>query len=150
VEFLLAGGARVERNKQYMAKIQESAPSNLSVTGVLDDDRFQAAIAAADIIILPYESVTQSGVLNWCAAYRTPVITTPLGHFRDLATDFDYPALFESDDIGVMADGVRELLADGSRRSRLRDRAAEFHRTNRSDQVVEDHVQIYRDIVNEK
>jgi len=149
VEFMLAGGARVERNEPYLAEIRESAPSNLSITGVLDDDRFQAAIAAADVVALPYESVTQSGVLNWCAAYRTPAITTPLEHFRDLATDFDYPALFESDDIGVMADGIRELLADESRRSRLRERAAEFHRANGKDQVVEDYLRIYRDVLDD-
>lgn len=150
VEFLLAGGARVERNELYLTEIRESAPPNLSITGVLDDDRFQVSIAAADVVVLPYKSVTQSGVLNWCAAYRTPAITTPLEHFRDLATNFEYPALFESDEIDVMAADIRELLADESERSKLEHQAAEFHRANDSDQVVEDHLQIYRDVLNEQ
>lgn len=150
VEFLLAGGARVERNEPYLMEIREGAPPNLSITGVLEDDRFQAAIAAADVVVLPYEGVTQSGVLNWCAAYQTPVITTRLEHFCDLYTNFDYPALFESDEIEVMADDIRELLVNDSERSKLRDRAAEFHRANESDQVVEDHLQIYRDVINEQ
>lgn len=92
-EFMFAGGPRNEDSVEYYEQLQDKAPENVKFTGKLSEERFHAAFDASDLVVLPYESIRQSGILNWCAAHETPVLASDIGYFEDLNKEFEYPLI---------------------------------------------------------
>lgn len=92
-EFMFAGGPRNEGSVEYYEELQERAPENVTFTGKLPEKHFHAAFDASDLVVLPYDSIRQSGILNWCAAHETPVLTSDIEYFADLNKEFDYPLI---------------------------------------------------------
>lgn len=128
IEFMLAGGPPRERHTAFYEEIRDNAPTNLRVTGHLDDNRFHAAFAAADLVVLPYNeteqtgiinAVNQSGVFNWCAAYSVPVLASDCLHFRMLRDDWNAVCLFEPSDLDEAERTLCHLLRDETDRARL-------------------------------
>lgn len=89
VEFLIAGGVQDHSHTEYMSRIQNEAPSNVHITGVLPEHKFHAVFSAADIALLPYEAATQSGIVNWCIAYGVPIIGSTHPYFQELSQECD-------------------------------------------------------------
>lgn len=50
----------------------------------LDEDEIAAVFAAADVAVLPYRHIDQSGVLLLALSLGVPVLTTPVGGLADL------------------------------------------------------------------
>jgi len=105
-EFLLAGGPRTEEHEGYFEKLCASAPENVTITGVLDEEGFHAAFNATDIVVLPYKNINQSGIFNWCAAYEIPVVANSIPYFNELSSHWDYPITVSVKD---MAEGRRVI-----------------------------------------
>ncbi|QCC52318.1 glycosyltransferase [Halapricum salinum] len=110
--FVVGGGTHEGEYEEYMAEIQSRCGEGVVVTGVLDDDEFHALFNAMDLAVLPYESVTQSGILNWCLAYEVPVLGTDVERFRELTAEYGFPAVFPIDDPDSGAERVRTVLED--------------------------------------
>lgn len=85
-------------DKGGFAKLESAARRHgiplIGRPGYADEDEFQAAIATADVVVLPYTRVTQSGVLAYARAAGTPVAASTA--LRDAGLDVD--ATFELDD----------------------------------------------------
>lgn len=145
-EFLLAGGARNPGDEAFVAGLRERAPSNLQVTGVLDDESFHAAFRAADLVVLPYRKDGQSGVFNWCAAYGLPVAGSDCDYFRRVNEGWDCVALFDAADLDDAEATVREVLDDETERTRLADAMASFREANRFEAVAARHRELYREL----
>jgi glycosyltransferase involved in cell wall biosynthesis len=94
IEFILAGGIRDDSG--ITEESIRSDLQNLQITGVLSDTEFHQAFDAIDVMILPYESVSQSGILNWCAAYAIPTITSDIRYFQKTNDKFDCLILSEN------------------------------------------------------
>lgn len=67
----------------------------------MGDDEVPVVLSAADVVVLPYERVSQSGVVNDALAYGRPVVTSSLPAFEELREEFEclltyegYSALF--------------------------------------------------------
>lgn len=110
--FVVAGGIQEGEYAEYMADLEERCGEDVVITGVLDDQAFHAAFSAMDVALLPYETVTQSGILNWCLAYEVPVVATDVEEFRELHTAHGFPAVFPRDDPDAGAEAVRSVLVD--------------------------------------
>jgi glycosyltransferase involved in cell wall biosynthesis len=54
--------------------------------GFLELARFAAAISAADLVVLPYDKASQSGVLAVARQLRTPTVAADVGGLRELAS----------------------------------------------------------------
>ncbi|RLM33852.1 glycosyltransferase [Haloarcula sp. Atlit-120R] len=93
-EFILAGGIRDD--SEITEESIHSSLQNLQLTGVLSDTEFHQAFGAIDVMILPYESISQSGILNWCAAYAVPTITSDINYFQEINDNFDCLVLSEN------------------------------------------------------
>jgi len=87
---------------------------NVGVTGVLDEGDFHALFNAMDLAVLPYDTVTQSGVVNWCLAYEVPFVATDLERFRSLEREHGFPRTFPLEDPRGGAEAVRSLLDDAN------------------------------------
>lgn len=110
--FLIGGGPQAGNYLDYFDRLKEQADGAAGVTGVLDDEDFHALFNAMDLALLPYETVTQSGIVNWCLAYEVPVVATDLDRFRELNESYGFPALFPEGDTEAAAEVVRHVLSD--------------------------------------
>jgi glycosyltransferase involved in cell wall biosynthesis len=144
VEFLIAGGARPKGFDQgFVEEIEADAPENVTITGVLDDEDFPVALAAADLALLPYRVVTQSGTFNWCAAQELPILASDRSYFERIASEWDAVETVGLDDVETIADRVEALLADDVRRAELSRHVRQFKEANSFETVAAEHLAIY-------
>lgn len=73
----------------YEALIRENHCEGLLtlVDGYLPDDKVEPYFAAADLSVLPYESATQSGVIQISYSFGCPVVATDVGGLPEVVLD---------------------------------------------------------------
>ncbi|WP_277542861.1 glycosyltransferase family protein [Haloarcula laminariae] len=106
---IIAGGGRTQANRERVTDIRRAAPTNLVITGRLPENKFHAAFIAADLVVLPYTNINQSGILNWCAAYNVPVLASGLNYFTQINNQYAWPETARMDDI---VDVAADLATD--------------------------------------
>jgi glycosyltransferase involved in cell wall biosynthesis len=74
-------------------------------------DEFVAALAAADVVLCPYDRASQSGVLAVTRKVGTPSVGTAVGGLAELAT-----ATVPPGDAAALAAAVNEVLAAPARK----------------------------------
>lgn len=116
-EFLLAGGPRTEENEEYFEELCASAPENVTVTGVLDEEGFHAGFNATDLVVLPYKDINQSGIFNWCAAYEIPVVASSIPYFVDLQDRWGSPETFILGETSQAVGLIEDVRDDGKSKS---------------------------------
>ena len=75
---------------------------------------------AADLIVLPYRKIYQSGVLLMALSYQLPVIASDLVPNKDLVKEFDAIEMFSSGDHNQLSEKLNQLLADQKRQEVLK------------------------------
>lgn len=95
MELLIAGGARRSEDQPYVDQIKAISGQNVQITGVLDETAFHHAFVAADVVVLAYRDIRQSGILNWCFAYGVPVVCRSIPRFRSVASECSGVVLFD-------------------------------------------------------
>ena len=73
----------------------------------------------ADVVVLPYRSIDQSGVLATAIALGRPVIATDVGGFGETLADTDAGLLVPPRDPAVLAATISALLLDAGLRATL-------------------------------
>lgn len=150
-EFLLAGGSPREKYNEFVEQLRSDLPSNLKLTGRLDDKWFDSAFAAADVAVLPYQelyqngiknTVAQSGILNLCIAHELPIIATDCAYFTDLEAEWDCVRTFGSADEACLL--LDELVENPSVREEFVQNMREFKRYNNMSNVVSSHIDVYQ------
>jgi glycosyltransferase involved in cell wall biosynthesis len=127
--YLIAGGFRENEGKVVWKRCQELA-SELCVTdrirhiGYVDDDEVATVFSAADVVILPYERVSQSGVVNDALAYHRPVITSSLPSFEELRTE--YGCLLTYDTVPELISQLDKILSNSIQRNMLEQRSKNY------------------------
>lgn len=142
--FLIGGGIHEGNYEEYMADLCDRCGDEVGITGVLDDDEFHALFNAMDIALLPYETVTQSGILNWCLAYEVPVVGTDVEQFSELHAEHGFPVVFPQDDPDAGATAVRDLLDDPEL---VQEAMRRYRDRHGMDAVASAHAEIYRSLV---
>ncbi len=90
----------------------------------VEDAEVPAYFRRADLVVLPYRRIDQSGVLYTALAFGKPIVVSAVGGFRELAEDHGAAALVPPEDPAALADTVIELLGGPAARARLAERAA--------------------------
>lgn len=57
------------------------------VDGYIPDKAIEPYFAACDLVVLPYESATQSGIVQIAYSFEKPVVATQVGGLPDVVTD---------------------------------------------------------------
>jgi glycosyltransferase involved in cell wall biosynthesis len=70
-------------------------------------ERFVAAVAAADVVVCPYERASQSGVLAVASAVGTPTVATAVGGLAEAAA-----RAVPADDPRALATAIEQALTD--------------------------------------
>jgi glycosyltransferase involved in cell wall biosynthesis len=76
---------------------------------------------AADLVVLPYKEITQSGILQIAYAFGKPVVATDLGGFREAIEDGQNGYLVPLNNIQVLAERCVEILTDKEKLKKMGD-----------------------------
>lgn len=79
----------------------------------IPDDEVEALFKAADVVVLPYRSATQSGVTHVAYALGRPVITTDVGGLSETVIPGETGLVVPPEDPGAIAGAVVDFFARG-------------------------------------
>jgi glycosyltransferase involved in cell wall biosynthesis len=88
------------------------------------DAELPAYFRRADVVVLPYREIDQSGVLATALAFGKPVVASAVGGFQELADDYGAIRTVRPGDPAALRTAVSELLADRREREQLAAAAA--------------------------
>jgi glycosyltransferase involved in cell wall biosynthesis len=99
---------------------------------------------AADIVVLPYRSASQSGVAQLAFAFATPVIATRVGGLPEIVEEGHTGLLVDPGDDQALADAMVQLLEDPQLRQSMGTRASEIAASRYSwDRIAEMTLNVY-------
>jgi glycosyltransferase involved in cell wall biosynthesis len=101
----------------------------------------------ADLVVLPYRNIEQSGVLYTALAFGRPLVLTSVGGFPEIAEQ-GAARLVPPEDPGALAEALRELIADPTTRLALGAAAEEAARTRYSwDRIAKSTIDLYGELL---
>ena len=99
-----------------IAQLRAAAPPNVRwVSRFVPDAEIAPLFRSADVVVLPYREIEQSGVLYTALAFGKPVVASRVGGFAEI----DALRLVEPGDPAALADALRSVLSDPAERERL-------------------------------
>ncbi|MDR1632403.1 MAG: glycosyltransferase [Dysgonamonadaceae bacterium] len=111
---LLIAGESYGSFQKYQKQIDHSpAKERIIVKNYyIEDKDVPVLFSAADVLVLPYKSATQSGVLPVAYHYETPVVATDVGGFRE-AIEQAGSGVVCSSNAKALAEGIGEIFRTG-------------------------------------
>jgi glycosyltransferase involved in cell wall biosynthesis len=111
------------------------------------DPEIPAFMRRADLVVLPYRNIEQSGVLYTALAFGRPLVLSGVGGFPEVAEQ-GAARLVPPGDPAALAEVLRELLGDPAAREKLADAAATAAATTYSwERIGEATIAVYRDLL---
>jgi len=105
--------------KMDVAPLRAAAPPNVRfVSRFVADDEIPAFFERADLVVLPYREIDQSGVLFTALAFGAPLLLTTVGGFPEVAAT-GAAELVPPGDPAALHAALARLLADPAARDRL-------------------------------
>jgi glycosyltransferase involved in cell wall biosynthesis len=102
-----------------LAPLRAAAPANVRwLPRFVGGAQLAAVFRRADLVVLPYREIDQSGVLFTALAFGAPLLLTAVGGFPEIAAT-GAAELVAPGDPAALAAALRELLADPRRRERM-------------------------------
>ncbi|MEV4421978.1 glycosyltransferase family 4 protein [Patulibacter sp. NPDC049589] len=134
--------------KMDVTALRASAPPGVRfVDRFVSDPEAASFFRRADIVVLPYREIDQSGVLFTALAFGTPMVLSNVGGFPEIARE-GAAELVPAGDPGPLARALGTLLHDRTRRRDLAARAAQLAAGPYSwDAVAEAHQRVYRSLL---
>ena len=88
IELWVVGEFRDDK-ESYMELIKKGgAESNIKIVdGYIPDNEIEKYFASCDIVVLPYESATQSGIVQMAYGFDKPVIVTDVGGIPEVVAE---------------------------------------------------------------
>ena len=75
---------------------------------------------AADLVVLPYKKIYQSGVLMMTLSYGKPVLASDLPPLKEIVADMQTAFLFESENSTLLAEKINLILLDPKKLEEVR------------------------------
>jgi len=114
---LIVAGEPKKGSEEYLHEIQQSIVKDFAPEEVIlkvqfiPDDEMELYFKAADVLVLPYKEIFQSGVLFLAYSFGLPVIATDVGSFREDIVEGKTGFLCEPGDARDMARAVETYFA---------------------------------------
>jgi glycosyltransferase involved in cell wall biosynthesis len=136
---LIVAGEPKKRSEDYLAGIRETIERDFSRGEVLlkaqfiPDEEIELYFKAADVLVLPYKEIFQSGVLFLAYSFGLPVVATDVGSFREDVTEGSTGFLCKAGDPSDMANAIGTFFASDlyrdlkNRRQEIKDYANTRH-----------------------
>lgn len=149
VVLIIAGGAVTKSGELYLRQLRDMArelgvEDRVIFTGYLKPEDVPEIFSAADIVLLPYRDVTQSGVLNIALAYKKAVITSDLPAFREIKDMYDCIEIAR--DRSEFLSKIRMLLSCKARARKLERKTTRYWTENNWKNVARKHFSVYGEV----
>jgi glycosyltransferase involved in cell wall biosynthesis len=150
VQLVIAGGPQTTSDAAYLEGLKKIAmhfhcSDKVTFTGFLQD--LTCVLNATDIAILPYKTVTDSGVLHLLIAYRVPTIASNLKAFREVYDEFGCLELFNSEDPRDLFEKIQVLLSNQQLRDLLKAKCEGMWNATKWSNIAQRHVEVYREVL---
>lgn len=89
----------------------------------IPNDEVVPLMTLADVVVLPYRAISQSGVVHVAYACGRPVVATRVGGLGDVVEDGASGLLVEPENIPALADGLINVLTDEELANAMGERA---------------------------
>ncbi len=131
---LIAGKMWGQDFAHYQAQIDRLGLREHCVAHVryIADDEVAAYYAAADLVVLPYRRIYQSGVILMAMSYGKPVLAADLHGMTEVIEDGATGYAFRTGDSAHLAQRLRTVLADPAGMQRVAANGLELMRTRYS------------------
>ena len=116
-----------ENNKEAYEQLIRKTGTEQAITlvdGYLPDDEVEPYFAAADLCVLPYESATQSGVIQIAYSFGLSVVATDVGGLPEVVLDGETGFVVPPKDVKALADAVVRFFEE-NRAAAFRERIKE-------------------------
>ena len=136
---LIVAGEPKKGSEEYLRELQSSVYRNFAREQVIlklqfiPDDEMELYLKGADVLVLPYKEIFQSGVLFLAYSFGLPVVATDVGSFREEIVEGSTGFLCKPGDPTELAKAVDRYFASGLykdlsvRRRELKDYANTNH-----------------------
>ena len=112
------------------------------------DAEIPAYFERADVVVLPYRQIDQSGVLYTALGFGKPLVLSKVGGFTELGERDGAARLVPPGDATALADALNGLTGNPAERARLGDAAARAASTRYSwDDIARRHMDLYRELL---
>lgn len=110
---LIAGKVWKDNFQIYRKQLDSLGVANNCVShiGYIPDSEVPCYFGAADVVVLPYRKISQSGVLLMAMSYGKPVVTSDIEGMTEVVSDGINGYLFSCGDAESLADKLVEVLA---------------------------------------
>ena len=121
VVLLIAGKVWKDDFSKYQQIIDKLSltPSLKMDIRYIPDEEAPWYYAAADLVVLPYRKIYQSGVLLMAMSFERAVVASNLAGMSEVVTEGETGYLFEDGDIHLLSDALDRALAHPEQRDRI-------------------------------
>jgi glycosyltransferase involved in cell wall biosynthesis len=142
-ELWIAGMPRMD-----ISALQAQAPENVRfVPRFIGDDELAPYFRRADLVVLPYREIEQSGVLFTALAFGKPLLLSDVGGFGEIAARGAARAVPPGDPVALRT-ALREMLDDPAALAELTLRAGELARGEYAwDQIARRTLALYEQLL---
>jgi len=133
---------------EELHELGRQAPGRVRfVDRFVSDPEIPAFMRRADLVVLPYRNIEQSGVLYTALAFGRPLVLSAVGGFTEIA-ERGAARLVPPGEPDDLAQVLGELIDDRSARDALADAATKEAATTYSwDRIGDQTMQLYRDLL---
>lgn len=116
----------------------------------IPDEEVGAYFKRASIVLLPYNSATQSGVVTIGLTFGSVPVAFNVGDLGYMIKHQYNGILIDKGDFNQMAESIIALINDQSNMKKLSENALKYSETalNWNDEIVEKHLQLYQQLLN--
>jgi D-inositol-3-phosphate glycosyltransferase len=128
---LIIAGEPKKGSEAYLHEIRETLEKDFKAGQVISrikfipDEDMELYLKAADVLVLPYKNIFQSGVLFLAYSYGLPVVATDVGSFREEIVEGETGFLCRPGDVPDLAGTLEKYFASDLYRN-LRTRRGEI------------------------
>ncbi|NOT35169.1 MAG: glycosyltransferase [Candidatus Eisenbacteria bacterium] len=110
---LVVAGEHYEPAGTYQSLIDANSPGSVRmIDRYIADDEVEALFKAADVVVLPYRSATQSGVTHVAYALGVPVITTDVGGLAETVKPGETGLVAPPENPAALAEAIQRFFAE--------------------------------------
>ena len=114
----------------------------------VSDPEIPAYFKRADLVVLPYREIDQSGVLYTALAFHKPMLVTDVGGFSEFATETGAAQLVPPNNAEMLGTAMAELLQSPEERNKLTEAAAKAAAGSYSwDRIATQTLELYRSLL---
>ena len=150
VQLVIAGGPQTAKDEVYLGELKKLAEKHhcldrVTFTGYLPN--LTEVLNATDLALLPYRTVTDSGILHLLTAYRLPTIASDLKAFREVYDEYGCLQLFNSEDPQDLLAKIQTLLSNQTLREALKAKCEDMWNATKWSGIAKKHFEIYREVL---